>query len=125
MSLLSMLLAIACIIGFFAAILYVVFGQITVRKLRKKAETKDKLGFEYASGWDIINVAQALSLPRSWCQKLENSPLGSMYANSNLLFEHTNRFDQVLAVLFYWLFTISGLMMISLAILETCGFFEA
>jgi len=49
--------------GFSSAILYVVFGQVTVRKLIKNPETKHELGVEFVSGWDIVNVAQALSIP--------------------------------------------------------------
>jgi len=124
MSLLSQLLAIACAIGFFAAIFYVAFGQITVRKLRKNPKTMDKLGFEYVSGWDIINVAQSLSIPRKLSKKLENTPLSILYANSELLHDQTNMFDRMLGSIFYWLLTISGLMMISLAILDTFGFFD-
>ena len=57
----------ACLMAcmFVTCILYVLFGQITVRKLRNNPKTKDALGLEYASGWDIINVAQALAFPRS------------------------------------------------------------
>ena len=54
-----------------SGILYVVFGQMTVRKLRKNPKTKDILGLEVISGWDIINVAQAFSLPRRWLLKIE------------------------------------------------------
>ena len=37
-----------------SAVLYVVFGQVTVRKLRKNPNTKELLGMEFISGWDII-----------------------------------------------------------------------
>jgi hypothetical protein len=48
-------------------IMFVLFGQITVRKLRKNPKTRNALGLEYVSGWDVINAAQALAFPRSWC----------------------------------------------------------
>ena len=86
-------------------------------------EAKDKLGFEYVSGWDIINAAQSLSIPRWLAKKLENSPLSGLYPKSDFLYSHTNAFDRVLAILFYWLLTVSGLMMITLALLDTLGFF--
>lgn len=124
MSLLSKLLAFACAIGFFAAILYVVFGQTTVRKLRRNPETKDKLGFEYVSGWDIINVAQSLAIPVSLSKKIERSPLSALYANSELLRQHTNRLDRALGATFYWLLTASGTMMICLAIMDFWGLFD-
>ena len=124
MSVLSQLLAIACAIGFFAAIFYVAFGQITVRKLRKNPITKDKLGFEYVSGWDIINVAQSLSIPRKLSKKFEGTRLAALYANSELLHDQTNIFDRVLGAIFYWLLTMSGGMMICLAILDSLGIFD-
>ncbi|MGY0565792.1 MAG: hypothetical protein ACW7DQ_20175 [Paraglaciecola chathamensis] len=124
MSLFSQLLAIACAIGFFAAIFYVIFGQTTVRKLRKNPLTKERLGFEYVSGWDIINVAQSVSIPRRWSKKLENSPLSTLYANSEIIFDQTTKLDRLIGAVFYWLLTLSGLMMISLAVLDVLGVFD-
>ena len=102
---------------------YVVFGQVTVRKLRKNPDTKEALGVEFASGWDIYNVAQALSLPKSLTRRLEGGPLSAMYARSECLRENTTAFDRVLAFLFYWLFTASGLILIMLAALNGLGVF--
>ncbi len=109
---------------FLSAILYVLFGQITVRKLRKNPKTKHELGMEYASGWDIINVAQALALPRSWSRKLENSQLSFMNSNSELLFKYTSKFDRFLAAIFYWLLMISGLSGALLVLLNAIGVFN-
>ena len=104
-------------------IFYVIFGQITVKKLRKNPDVKDALGFEFASGWDIYNVAQALSLPKSLKRRLEDSPLSAMYAKSECLQKNTNTFDKILAFLFYWLFTISGLVLITIVALSALGVF--
>ena len=124
MSLLSQLLGFVAIFVFLACILYVIFGQVTVRKLRKNPKTKDALGLEYASGWDIINVAQAFSLPRSLTRKIENSKFSFMYANATVLYENTTKFDQVLGCVFYWLLTISGLSAALLAFLNFLGVFS-
>ena len=124
MSLFSQLLAFVSFFMFLALILYVVFGQITVRKLRKNPETRDALGIEFAGGWDIINVAQALSIPRSWSRKLQGSPLSALYANADILYENTTRFDRLLAAIFYWLFTATGLAMIVLIVLNSFGIFD-
>ena len=102
-------------------VLYVIFGQITVRRLRKNLNTKNALGIELVSGWDIYNVAQALSLPRSLTRKLEGSPLSAMHVKSECLRENTTAFDKVLAFLFYWLFTMSGLILIMLTALNGLG----
>ncbi len=124
MSLFSQLLAFAAALMFLALILYVVFGQVTVRKLRKSPDTKNALGVEFASGWDIINVAQALAIPRSWSKKLENSPLSALYAKSECLRKNTTSFDRILAAVFYWLFTASGIIMIALVALNSLGVFD-
>ena len=123
MSLFSQLLATSAVIGFFALIFYVVFGQVTVRKLRKNPKTKDALGSELASGWDILNVAKAMALPNSWSKMFENSILSSMYANSSLILEHTNKLDRFLGVLFFWLWLVSGSTMILLVVLKNVGVF--
>lgn len=124
MSLFSQLLGLVAIFMFLACILYVVFGQVTVRKLRKNPNTKDALGVELASGWDIINVAQVFSLPRSWTKKIEQSKFSFMYANASVLYENTNKFDRALGFIFYWLLTISGLSGALLVLLDTCGVFD-
>ncbi len=63
-------------------ILYVVFGQTTVRKLRNNPKTKNDLGVQFASGWDILNVAQALALPNYITRKLGKSPISNFFAIS-------------------------------------------
>ena len=123
MSLESTLGAIIFFFMFISLILYVLFGQITVRKLRKNPETKRELGVEFASGWDIVNVAEALSMPPSIMQKIRKGPIGAMYTNSDLLYKNTNWFDRWLARLFYWLFMSSGLSMILLVALNALGVF--
>ncbi|MDN3640871.1 hypothetical protein QWY82_18875 [Simiduia curdlanivorans] len=123
MSLFSKMLGIVFIFMFISCVLYVLFGQITVRRLRKNPKTKDALGVEYASGWDIINVAQALAFPRSWSKKLESSPLSFMHANATLLLENTNTFDRFLGSLFYWLLMLSGLSGALLVLLNSMGVF--
>ena len=123
MNILDTLFAIACAVCFAALIFFLLFGQITVRKLRKNPETKDELGFEFISGWDIINVAQALSLPKFLTRKLKNSPLSALHANSALLKKHTNKFDQVLGKFFFALYLFSGLTFIFLALLGFLGLY--
>src|SRR5690554_8132358 len=89
MSIFSKLLAFVFIFMLIACVLYVVFGQVTVRKLRKNSKTRDELGLQLVSGWDIINVAQALSFPESWSKKLEKSSISFFYANTKVLRENT------------------------------------
>ena len=122
MSLFSTLLAIVFVFMLIACVLFVVFGQITVRKLRKNPKTKDTLGVELASGWDIINVAQALAFPRSWLKRIENSPLGFMEADANIVRENTNKVDHALGFIFYWLLMGSAFSAVLLIILNSWGF---
>ena len=123
MNLFSQLLAFVFIFMVLACILYVIFGQVTVRKLRKNPNTKEALGLEYVSGWDIINVAQALALPRSWSKKLEGSRLSFMYANTKVLLENTTGLDRFLGAAFYWIMMFSGLSGALLVILNSMGAF--
>ena len=106
---------------FVAMILYVLLGQITVRKLRNKPETKNELGMEFVSGWDIINVAHALAIPAFIIRRFKGTPLSFLYANAELLIKHTNKFDRVLAFIFYWLLMTSGLFMAAWALLDVTG----
>ena len=93
----GILMATAFIVG----VLYVAFGQLTAKRLRKNPKTKDALGLKYVSGWDIINVAQALAFPIAWSKKLENRSLSFMHAKASLLLENTNRFDRLLGFALY------------------------
>ncbi len=82
-----------------------------MRKLRKNPETKQALGIEFTGGWDILNVAQALSLPAVLEKKLKNR---TFHAKADLLHKHTKVFDRVLAQMFFWSWTSSGFGMIVL-----------
>ena len=76
------------------------------------------------SGYDILNVAAALTAPRWLSKRLENSPIGAIYADSDLLKKHTNRFDKLLANVFYILLIGSFSCMVVLAFLDELGFFS-
>ncbi len=105
-------------------ILFILFGQVTVRKLRKNPGTKDHLGVQFAHGLDIINVAKALSLPKWFHKKLENAPLHFLYADSDLLYKHTTKFDRILARVFYLFLWVTGGGGIALALLDNFGILE-
>lgn len=107
MSLVDFIFALGMLGLILSLILYVLFGQITVRRLRKNPETTSALGIEFASGWDILNVAQALALPKFITRKLAESPMANFYANRDVLDKNTNLFDRCLALTFYWLFVVS------------------
>ena len=124
MSLFSKLLGITSAFTFLSLILYVFFGQITVRKLRKNPKTKDALGTEFASGWDILNAAQALAIPKAWAKILKSSPVSALYADVDVLYEYTTTFDKVLAFIFYWLFISSTGGLVLLVLLNALGLFD-
>lgn len=116
MTLFSKLLAFSAFLMLVSLVLFVLFGQITVRRLRKKKETKNSLGVEFASGWDILNVAQALALPKYITRKLAKSPIGGLYADRDLLEKHTSVFDRILARFFWYTYALSvALMLIFIA----------
>jgi len=120
------LLLFACVVSvfFIALIIFVIFGQVTVRKLRKNPETKGELGIEFVSGWDILNVAGALAMPRWLNRKLRNTPLSYLYADADILEKHTNTLDRILAVLFYWMFISAILSILILTVLSHYDFFK-
>jgi len=104
-------------------VLYVIFGQITVRKLRKNPEIKQALGIELASGWDIFNVAQTLTLPKTVAQRIRRNSMG-FEADPDVLYKHTTMFDRVLARIFYIPFFFSGFGLIILMVLNWFGVFD-
>lgn len=125
MSTFSLVLGCNVAVIFLSLFLYVLFGQITVRKLRKNPKTKSELGLEFASGWDILNVAQALAMPKKIQKVLEKGQLAFLSANSEIISQHTNRFDKALAIIFYWMFMGSAFCMILLMVMEELGFFPS
>lgn len=78
-------------------IVLIAFGQITVRKLRRNPQTRGRLGLEFMSGWDIMNVSAALNRPEWLSRRIDNGPWAAMHANSALMRRHTTRLDRVLA----------------------------
>jgi hypothetical protein len=123
MSLFSKLLGYSALLMFITAILYVIFGQVTVRKLRKNPATKDRLGMEFVSGWDIFNVAGALSTPKWLRDRFSRSNLSVLIADYQILYDNTTRFDRILARVFWVIYVISGSSMILLVILDSVGLF--
>ena len=121
MNMFSKLLAFIFIFMLIACLLYVIFGQVTVRRLRKNPKTKEALGLEFVSGWDIINVAQALAFPASWSRKLEESRISILYANAKMLRENTTKLDRFLGSMFYWTMMLSGLSGALLVLINSLG----
>jgi len=71
----STLLGITVVVMFVSMILYIIFGQVTVRKLRKNPKTRCELGIELISGWDIFNVAGALALPKAITRRIKRNAI--------------------------------------------------
>ena len=107
---------------FIGSILFVTFGQVTVRKLRKNPETKDALGAELYSGYDIWNVAGVFSTPKWLRRRMAASSYYHIFsANHDLLYKHTTKFDRVFARV-VWIFTMGpAFVMLILAILYAFG----
>ena len=101
MSLGTTLFGIIVILIIFTGILFVLFGQITVRKLRKKPEVKESLGASFVSGWDILNVGGALCRPRWLDARFKKSNFSWLAADSSIIKKHTTQFDRVLGRVFF------------------------
>ena len=52
------------------------------------------------------------------------TPLSTLYTDADLLYEYTNRFDRILARIFFILFSLSGSAIIILGVLDWIGFFD-
>jgi hypothetical protein len=110
------------IFGLFMAMLtFLLFGQITLRRLRKNKKVKKLLGFDFVNGVDIFIVAFVLSIPRSWGRRIDSGPLSFFYANSEALYKHTSRFDRFLGRIFYGLLSTSLLSLLVWGIYEHFG----
>ena len=104
-------------------ILFVFFGQKTVRTLRKNPATKDFLGIEPVSGSDIFHVANALALPRWLTRRVRRSKLSAFFADADILEKHVTRFDVVLAKFFLGLLLSWTSAILILMLLDKCGVF--
>lgn len=124
MTLFSKLLAFSFFLMLVSAVLCVVFGQTTVRRLRKNDAVKDGLGVEFASGWDILNVAQALSLPLYITRRLAKSPISGFFADRALLEMHTSNFDRGLARSFWYTYVISVGSMLIFIFINSIGLLD-
>ena len=101
-----------------SGILFVLFGEVTVRRLRKNQQTKDVLGVEFVSGADTVNVAIALSLPLSLYNRLfRRKNLYFTNADAVKIYAFTNRFDRFMARLFFWSYLTTVLAIISTVVL--------
>ena len=109
---------------FVTSILFVLFGQLTVRKLRNNPATKNSLGVSLASGWDILKVAKSLSVPQWYRERVKKSSLSAFEADYELLYENTTKFDRALAKVFWWLWMSTGGFLILLALLDSFGMFD-
>ncbi len=102
-----------------AGILYVVFGQVTERKLRRNPATRHCLGVELPYSGEIGNVAQAFGWPSWLQQRAERGGLSFMVAQSRILRQHTTRLDRALARACFWSVMLSGtLVLISCLIVK-------
>ena len=110
--------------GLIACVLYVLLGQITVRKLRKNPEVKDKLGFEFFSGHDIFHVASALSAPKWFRDIFKRSSLSFLRADYDTLYKYTTRFDRILAKTTWIVAVVSVSLLMLLVILNALGLLD-
>ena len=104
--------------------LFVFFGQKTVRKLRKNQATKDALGIELMSGWEINHVIDALALPRWLTRKVRKSQIGPYFPDADILRQHVTRFDILLAKVIMCLGVATFLGLFLLMLLDKIGVFE-
>jgi hypothetical protein len=88
--------------------LFLIFAQVTVRKLEKNPVTKHALGAEFVSGQRIVHAACALVLPLWYFRRARQNPMSIINANAELVRQYTNGVDKFLAHLFFWPFVTTG-----------------
>lgn len=82
-------------------IVFVVFGQVAVWRLRRDPATRHRLGMEFYPGWDIMNVPAALAWPQRTARWFDRRPLALRRADSQALHQHTSTLDRLLASICY------------------------
>lgn len=88
----------------FAGLSYVLLCLVhflTVRRLRRLPDIKNRLGFSMLPGDDAFNVALALSWPRSLMRLLDTSVTGWCFANADSVYRHTSRGERWVGRLCY------------------------
>jgi hypothetical protein len=106
-------------------ILFVAFGQVTVRKLRKNPATRDALGFEHIGGADIATAAFSLLVPKSlWFRYRQRREEGWPAPDPGLLRQHMSKLDQILGktLASIWLATMLAFFVYACA--ESAGAFN-
>lgn len=74
---------------------------ITVRRLLRDPQTRNRLGLDIFPGWQTLNVATTLSWPRAAGRYFDSRPLAMFRAHSQTVYAHTNLLDRCLARLCY------------------------
>ncbi len=120
----STLLGICFLFILIGWVLFVLFGQITVRRLRKNPETRNKLGLEFASGWDIFNVAGAMCRPQWLSERLRRSTLSFSAADERPIYENTNWFDRLLGRTMFIMMMSAVAVMLVLILLNFIGLID-
>lgn len=98
---------------------FLLFGEITMRRLRKNPAVKDSLGASFISGYDIINVSMALSLPKRFMRWAKGSRFPGLYADVDILYQHTSRLDRALARLHQIILWLSVIYVLTVSYLYT------
>ncbi len=96
-----------CALGFMAilawiTVAFVLLWLVTVRRLRRNPRTRHCLGLDILPGWQIMNVASALSWPRAMGRHFDSRPLAALRAHSQTLYANTSSLDRCLARACYW-----------------------
>jgi len=101
-------------------ILYVIFGFTTVRRLKKQDEAKEKLG-EVIVASEGYNIMASLSYPEFFVKAIERGQEKKgirVIADKKTILENTNMFERCFARFIFWLFNISTMTLLAIAIAD-------
>lgn len=98
----------------FSWVLFIIFGRVTVSRLRKDPKSSSNLGFQLFSGQDVLNVAQAIALPRSLTRKMSSGSWGALRVDPDIVEELISPLERRLAKVMFWSITSTGVGIVAM-----------
>ena len=82
-------------------ILFVIFHLLTVRRLHKDPEIRERLGIGFMPGWEAQSVAAAVTVPRRFTRWARRGRLRELYADCDTVYQSTSRAERCLGRVCY------------------------
>ncbi len=103
-------------------IFFIIVNLKIVRKLKKNPTTKNELGLSLVWGWGALTVSQALFFSKKRMTEMRSRSHGYMFANYELVHQHTSKLDKILAGIFTFFYLLSAISLLISIVLDQVGF---